>query len=246
MNALTQPRTLKYAPLSWARHLPACGYLTTPIPVPNPAFLDHFNHLPTDDYAPHAQRQRRFSQYKGMWNNAAWQAELLPCLPFVQYNTGNPMIEGIERHFEPINPACRVDSYINNVLSTIGADKEQPYHLDVHQYRVYATREMDGLAVPEGRHQDGQECVAILVFKRHAIEGAELSLFDLETGNPFHTTIIEENQMIFFDDRIMTHDATRIQLAGKSDKGFRDYMVMNINPWNTRRYGARADRPILG
>jgi hypothetical protein len=85
-------------------------------------------------------------------------------------------------------------------------------------------------------HRDGQECVAILVFRRHLISGAELRLIDAKTQQIFARTVVGENRGIVLDDHKMMHDASPVT-ATSSDKGFRDYVVININPWENRRYG---------
>jgi hypothetical protein len=209
------------------------------LPKPAPGFLESFDRLAFDTYAPNAQRFRRFSQYIAFFDcKAELTLERLPHRPFVQSAKYNSYSGGIPRKFEPIEPRIDVKPYINQLFELLDIERSLRYHIDVHQYRVYGKPEAAGTSVPEGPHSDGMECVAILVFQRQGItpRSAEFSLIDPQTKKPFFSTVVGAGEGILLDDQKMLHDAAPIAAAG-SEQGFRDYIVVNINQIENRRYG---------
>lgn len=171
-----------------------------------------------------------------------WALEKLPHRPFIQSVKFNSHSGGILRHFQPLE--CDVTQHVADIMEQIKADKDREFHLDVNQYRVYATQIMQGVSVPEGMHQDGHEIVGIMVYRRQSINGAELSLHRLDTREIFIKTIIQENEAIVIEDEKMLHDATNVT-ASSTEIGVRDYIVVNINSWENRRYGPEFERDAL-
>ncbi len=213
------------------------------LPEPSRALLDSFDNLPADRYAPNAQRERRFAQYLAFFN---YKRELLlrrlPDRPFIQSAQYNPLSGGIPREFAPIEPQCDVTPYIEQLFTLLQIDRSRKYHLDVHQYRVYGTPDAAGMSVPEGPHMDGMNLVFILVVRRHEItdKSAEFSLIDPVTRQTFFTTVVGEGEGIGLDDQKMLHDASPVIAAGP-ERGYRDYIVVNVNLLDERRYGRRHE-----
>jgi hypothetical protein len=223
--------------------IPEKGWQRFRILPPQQSFLHSFDDLVFDHYAPHCQRYRRFSQFKASFVDGLWEFALLPHRPFIQSAQYNSFSGGILRHFEPL--ACDISPYLDEVLALLRTNTQHAYHLDVHQYRVNATAETNGISVPEGPHRDGQQCVVILVFRRHNINGAELSLHDPVTKEAFYKTIVGENEGVVLDDEKMLHNASPITATG-ANKGYRDYVILNINEWSERRYGEDFERQAIG
>ena len=124
-------------------------------------------------------------------------------------------------------------------------DPNQAYQLDVHQYRVEATKHSEGNPAPEGPHQDGHEIVGIIVLRRHNVEGAKNTLFDLK-GHKFKELTLQNNECLFIEDGKMLHDATPITVQNfEEGDGYRDYVVININRWDNRRYGIQFEKNTL-
>ncbi len=219
--------------------MPSEGWLKFKLSPPDKTLLDSFNNLVADQYAPHCQRYRRFSQYKITSVDENWSLEKLPHRPFIQSAKFNSHSGGILRHFEPLE--IDVSKPVAEIMDRLNADKFQEFHLDVNQYRVYANENAQGISVPEGMHQDGHALVGILVYRRHLIEGSELTLHRLEDREMFLKTIVEENEAIVIEDEKMYHNATNVSATTK-ETGFRDYIVVNINRWEDRRYGPEFER----
>lgn len=209
------------------------------LPVPSAAFLKSFEVMPKDTHAPDAQRHRTFSQFMARFDrDGELLLKLLPHRPFVQSAKYNSLSGGVLRLFEPIAMPEEVKPYVQQKLELLSVDKARKFHIDVHLYRVYATAEASGNPVPEGAHRDGMEAVAIDVLRREGIteDSARFSLINPETKRPFLTTVVQAGQGFMLNDQKMLHDAGPIATSNL-ETGHRDYIVININRWEHRRYG---------
>jgi len=205
--------------------------------------LDSFDHLILDQYVPDARRYRRFSQFRVYWEGGEWMLEKLPHRPLVQPKSLNYSTGGVRREFESMT--ADPSAVMNQILTEVKLDTNIDWHLDINQYRVYGSRLSPGVSVPEGRHRDGHKFVKIVVFRRHNIEGCELSLYRTlsKTESPFYQGVVEENEAIILDDELMFHDATPVNGIGtEDDPGHRDYFSTALNPWSERHYGPEFEK----
>lgn len=218
------------------------GYHIVDIPAPSEALLNSFDDLPIDKYCGGRQRFQRFSQYRLRFVNGHWHLQRLPHRPLLQPRNYNQKSGGVPRHIAPLQ--TDVTTWIDAALQAGQLDTTREWHLDINQYRVITTPDIEGISVPEGAHQDGHHYVIIFVFRRHAITGSTLSLLPLDTGLPILQTVIGAGQAIIIDDTRMRHDATPITAVG--EYGYRDYLGTALNPWEERRYGDEFEEKILG
>ena len=132
------------------------------------AFADSWNDLHTDTYMADGgrYRRRRFGVYaagrQGAIERAAHQAHFQT----LDYNHLNG---GIERWFEPIEPAISDGASLRTILEYCralfsrlvpGTDK---WHIEVHQFRIEAKPGQAGKPTPEGMHRDGVDYVLVLL-----------------------------------------------------------------------------------
>ncbi|HFQ4907233.1 TPA: 2OG-Fe dioxygenase family protein [Vibrio vulnificus] len=205
--------------------------------------LDSFNYLKKDQYAPHARRYRRFSQFKVYFKNK-WIFELLPHRPLIQPKSINSASGGVLREFEPMQ--ADPSRVMGNIFERLGIDKSKIWHLDINQYRVYGGKEEHGISVPEGRHRDGHQYVQIIVFERKDILGSQLSVYKTMSKDEipiFSDTIMPGEAIILNDERVF-HDATPV-LGTKDVDGYRDYFSTALNYWENRNYGEEFEREAL-
>ena len=205
---------------------------------PTPQLTESFNNLPDDSYAKQALRQRRFSQFRASHTKKGWRFQTLKHRPFVQSAEDNPLVGGVARHFEPLE--CDVNPLLAGMLQQLGSNSEEAFHIDVHQYRVFTQDGQAGSPVPEGAHQDGHNIVGIMVIKRHNITGGKTTVTNLD-GQEVTAAILQEGDAFFLKDPEYYHDTSQIT-ATTEGKGYRDVFVINVNPWDERRYGAEFAR----
>ena len=201
--------------------------------------MREFDTLAFDPYTGGKQRYRRFSQFKLFVKDGEWRTELLPHRPFVQSKTYNGVVGGVYRQFEPIrfDPTPQVAAGAR----AASLDKEQLYQINVHQVRVITSRDIKGVAVPEGPHRDGHDFVMNAIFSRHNITGGVSQLMPTGGGACFFEDILQVNEAIIMADDKMWHNATDIIPTG-DQPGHRDIMIISFNAWERRRYGDEFER----
>ncbi|MCE7578150.1 2OG-Fe dioxygenase family protein [Aliivibrio fischeri] len=203
---------------------------------------DSFNYLKKDQYAPHARRYRRFSQFKVYFDDK-WVFELLPHRPLIQSKSINTASGGIAREFEPMD--TDPSKVMGDIFEKLCIDKSRAWHLDINQYRVYGSKSEQGVSVPEGRHRDGHQFVQIIVFERKDITGSVLSLYNtLSEEKPRFSDVILPGEAILINDEQVFHDATPV-LGTKEIDGYRDYFSTALNYWENRNYGEKFERDAL-
>jgi hypothetical protein len=186
--------------------------------------------LPSDQYLLDGGRYRTrrhscfiFDQQKLMQvpHRAHWQP--------VTYNA---LHGGIERWFEPIEPATADHFAFKSLMTAFGALAESylPTNsavtqrcIEAHQFRI-GTDEGIGRPTPEGAHRDGVDLVAVFMVARHAVKGGETRVFDAFGSHGERFTLDEPWSLLLLDDAKMIHESTPIQPI--SSGGYRDTLVL--------------------
>ena len=103
--------------------------------------------------------------------------------------------------------------------------------VDVHQLRVITLEELGGSApvAPEGIHQDGYDCIAMVGIHRSNIEGGELKAYTGKDSKAILTHALKDGQMLFLSDRVMWHYATAIIKKDGLAQGYGDWFVLCAN-----------------
>ncbi len=142
----------------------------------------------------------------------------------------NALHGGMERWFEPIEPAIASDPAWGNLLLGLAdicsaAMPAPRWHIEAHQFRIDTS---DGLGrpTPEGAHRDGVDFVAVLLVARHAIKGGETRVFQANGPDGQRFTLGEPWSMLLLDDARVIHESTPIQPL--DDDGHRDTLVLTF------------------
>ena len=227
--------------------LNAEGYTLISLPPAGEELLATFNNLVLDPYCGGSQRYRRFDQYHIRFVDRSWKLVLLPHRPFIQSRKYNRFAGGLLRDFEPlcIDPAI----YVDVCAKAIPLPVDIEWQINVHQCRVIAQPGILGISVPEGPHQDGHEYTAILVSKRHQINGALTSLYPVGEGEAFFTTVLENNQALVFSDERMFHYTSNLEPF--NGFGHRDLWMIVFDKWDgasrneNKRYGTEYEKAAM-
>jgi hypothetical protein len=208
---------------------------------------DFWNNLPADKYLKDGgrYRQRRHSSF--VVNQSSVTA--VPHRAHWQPLSYNALHGGIDRWFEPCEPEFMNSSVLHDFLLHLGEqfnqlptqqiNKEKPWYVEVHQFRIDTT---DGIGrpTPEGAHRDGVDYVAVLMLKRESIKGGETRVFESVGPQGQRFTLNEPLSLLLLDDARVVHETTPIQPIdpeGKT-KAWRDSLVI------TFRREAFQDSPI--
>ena len=145
---------------------------------------------------------------------------------------------GIERWFEPIEPAIAAGETFGAVvrfgLALYGALRpDSRWHIEAHQFRIEARPESAGLPTPEGVHRDGVDFVTVLLVDRvniasgtttmHAPDGRLLGSFTLAA--PCDAALVD-------DFRVM-HGVTPVHPVDPSRPAWRDVLVVTYKTKGT-------------
>lgn len=144
----------------------------------------------------------------------------------------NALHGGIERWFEPLDPALTADPAWNALLVGLARTAsslrgEQPWFVEAHPFRIDTT---DGIGrpTPEGAHRDGVDLVAVILVARHAIKGGETRVFDARGTQGVRFTLEEPWSALLLDDERVIHESTPIQPLDPDRPGHRDTLVITL------------------
>jgi len=180
-----------------------------------------FAALTLDPYCPGRYRYRAASRFA-----CRHGLRLLPLVPLYQSPEYNPIAGygGVKRHY-PNLPASLLRS---GALACLAAEWQaliaEPIEtLSVHMIRTTAP----GLPVPEGRHRDGNDWVGIFVAARHNVteSSGETTVWDRD-GEVVFRDVVQSGELVVFDDRLTTHDASPIEAEGGA-AAWRDVLIFS-------------------
>jgi hypothetical protein len=148
----------------------------------------------------------------------------------VEYNA---LHGGLERWFEPMDPAVVAQPVWTRLLRSLAAacsalEGAQPWFVEAHQFRIDTT---DGIGrpTPEGAHRDGVDFVVVALVDRAGVKGGETRVFDAEGPSGIRFTMSEPWTTLVLDDARVIHETTPIQpLDQAAPGGHRDTLVLTF------------------
>ena len=197
-----------------------------------PAELDaltpYWERLPPDSQLKDGGRYRRrrhscfvidADRIEAVPHRAHWQP--------VEYNA---LHGGIERWFEPIEPAMLGQPAWQRLLLALAARADalrgrRAWYVEAHPFRIDTT---DGIGrpTPEGAHRDGVDLVAVLLVARRGIKGGETRLFEADGPQGLRFTLQQPWTLLLLDDARVIHESTPILPLGPD--AHRDTLVVTF------------------
>ena len=204
----------------------------------DPSYLDDikssFNDLPETDHADGSYRLRKYSRvavsYKmpsgETWPKNITEVEDLNVNTFTQSTKYNEHQGGMKRNFDGIDKAVLNSAGMCEMASVFreGCKLGDYFTMDVHQMRVRCTGGATQLS-PEGWHQDGYDCIAMIGVNRCNIFGGEILLSISKTEAPFLQAVMDSGTMVIVDDSHLWHNGRSIQPVINSKPAYMDAMV---------------------
>src|SRR5688572_18008862 len=195
------------------------------------AFAASWNDLALDMHLPdgHRYRRRRHATLSARAGERGFRREARQ--PHYQGLEYNKLVGGIERWFEPIEPAVATGATFAAVvalgLELCGRLKpDVDWHIEAHQFRIEARPDAAGQPTPEGVHRDGVDYVIVMLVDRaniesgtttvHALDGRELGSFTLTTAC---------DAALVDDSRVM-HGVTQVRPLDPARPAWRDVLVV--------------------
>jgi hypothetical protein len=183
--------------------------------------------LPKDTYLRDGGRYRSRRHSCFVQDLSAGNAEV-PHRAHWQPTDYNALHGGIERWFEPIDPAVRAHGEWLKLLAGFGTLFAQlhptsRWFIEAHQFRI-DTAEGIGRPTPEGAHRDGVDYVVVILVERRDVRGGETRVFQARGNAGVRFTMTEPWTALLLDDAAVIHETTPIQPDASA--GVRDTLVI--------------------
>ncbi len=198
-----------------------------------PAFAASWNDLARDRYmADHGRyRRRRHAVYAAP---AAGTITRQPHQPHYQSRTYNALNGGVERWFEPMDPAVgdgasmqAILAYCRRVFGAL-APRVCNWRVEVHQFRIEARVGMAGLPTPEGIHRDGVDYVLVLMIRRCNIASGTTTVYAPDRTPLGSFTLTDPLDATFLDDHRVYHGVTAVEPLDPALPAYRDVLVVTF------------------
>ena len=198
-----------------------------------PAFAASWNTLGDDRYlaARGRQRHRRHAVFSAAADGAI---RLEPHQPHYQSLTYNALQGGIERWFEPVEPAIADGASLRRILAFcrdgFGALVPQVRHwrIEAHQFRIEARADAAGEPTPEGMHRDGVDYVLVLLIDRENIERGTTTIHAPDGRELGQFTLARALDAALLDDRRVFHGVTPVVPKDPAQAAHRDVLVVTF------------------
>jgi hypothetical protein len=196
-------------------------------------FAESWQRLEPDFYlAKHGRhRRRRFAVFRVA---ATGGIERMPHQPHYQTLEYNPLQGGIERWFDPIEPAIGAGASLQAILHfcrdlfTPLAGHLGPWHVETHQFRIEARFGEPGQPTPEGMHRDGVDYVLVLLIRRENIASGTTLIGTHSDGFFSSFTLAHPFDAALVDDHRVYHGVTPAEALDASLPAYRDVLVVTF------------------
>ena len=156
-----------------------------------------------------------------------------PPAPHYQSLNYNALNGGIERWFEPLEPAIADGALLRGLcalclMALRARHPEANWHIEVHQFRIVAEVGQAGNPTPEGVHRDGVDYVLVMMVRRENIASGRTDLYD-DDGRPVSSfTLVEPRAAVLLDDRRLAHGVTPVVPVDERQPSYRDVLVITF------------------
>lgn len=198
-----------------------------------PSFDASWNDMPLDTYMADGGRYRRRRHATLSVAASATTAKLAPHQPHYQSLDYNNLNGGIARHFEPIRNDIVEGASMTALLGLCikvfaNLMPHRAWHVELHQFRIEAGAQHQGMPTPEGVHRDGVNYVMVLMVKRHNINEGTTTIHEAD-GRPLASfTLTEPLDMTLVDDTRCLHGVTPVVPVNPELPAFRDVLVVTF------------------
>jgi hypothetical protein len=194
------------------------------------AWLGFWDRLPPDAYLRDGGRYRQ--RRHGSFIVDGETVRAVPQRPHWQPVEYNALHGGLERHFEPIEPALLDDPLWRRLLVVLAARASalrgpQPWFVEAHVFRIDTANGI-GRPTPEGAHRDGVDLVTVTLARRRGIKGGESRVFQASASAGLRFTLDAPWTTVLLDDARVVHETTPIQPVTPGEPGFRDTLVLTF------------------
>lgn len=198
-----------------------------------PAFVASWDRLGDDAYlaAKGRHRRRRHAVFAA---GATGSITHQPHQPHYQSRTYNALQGGIERWFEPLEPAIAAGASLARILAFCRdefgalAPATARWHIEVHQFRIEARAAEAGEPTPEGVHRDGVDYVLVFMIDRTNIARGVTTIHAPDGHELGHFTLAHAFEAEWIDDHRVFHGVTPVLPKVPGEPAHRDVLVVTF------------------
>ena len=198
-----------------------------------PAFAASWNALGDDRYLAARGRHRR-RRHAVFTADADGAIRREPHQPHYQSLAYNALQGGIERWFEPLDPAIADGASLRRILAFCRdgfgalAPQARNWRIEVHQFRIEARADAAGEPTPEGVHRDGVDYVLVLLIDRENIERGTTTVHAPDGRELGQFTLVQAFDAALLDDRRVFHGVTPVVPKDPAQAAHRDVLVVTF------------------
>ncbi|MEL0638768.1 2OG-Fe dioxygenase family protein [Marinomonas sp. TI.3.20] len=200
-------------------------------------FRDSWNDLCLDEHMKDngKYRFRRHATFSSLASSSIWYQE--PDQPHYQSVDYNNLNGGVERYFKTFKKETVKNKIFKNVMDFLVKLFSQmkpicSWHIEAHQFRIYADINKHSSPTPEGIHRDGVNFVLMLFVDRYNIFGGETSIYDSNKKLIGKYIFSEPTELVIVDDENIFHGVSPIYKENMDDIGYRDMLVITFKDKN--------------
>jgi len=194
-------------------------------------FADSWNDLGLDTFMADGgrYRRRRFAAFSAL----PGAVERKPHQAHWQSRDYNPLNGDVQRWFEPVTDAIADHPVTQGVIKAglelfhpLSPASEQPWHVELHQFRIEARAGEQGLPTPEGAHRDGVDWVIVMLVDRQNVDSGVTDIFAPDGTSLGSFTLVAPGDAVFLDDHRVLHGVTPIRPLDPALPAVRDVLVV--------------------
>lgn len=198
-----------------------------------PTFAESWSRLEVDGYmADHGRyRRRRHAIFSA---DAVGEIRREAHGPHYQSLDYNPLHGGVERWFEPIEPAIGSGASLGSILrfcrgifGALAPDVAR-WKIELHQFRIEARAGEPGQPTPEGVHRDGVDYVLVLLIRRENIASGTTTIHAPDGRSLGSFTLTEPFDAVLVDDHRVHHGVTPVTPLDPARPACRDVLVVTF------------------
>lgn len=198
-----------------------------------PGFMASWNDLAPDRYlAEQGRFRRRRHAVYALSSDGAGMRERHQ--PHYQSRAYNPLQGDIERWFEPIAESIGSGAVLQRILKfctcAFGAlaPDVRLWRCEVHQFRIEASKDLEGQPTPEGVHRDGVDYVLVLLIDRQNIVSGTTTIHTARSEELGSFTLTYPLDAALVDDARVFHGVTPVHPEDPSSPAHRDVLVVTL------------------
>ena len=160
----------------------------------------------------------------------------LPPAPYFQSSDVNPYAGGMSRQFAPLLDKSLNNPFLHELIKfnfrqfpVDSSLADQPWEIDVHQFRIVASEDEPGEPTPEGIHHDGDDFNCIHLIARQNVSGGVNSVYDNDCNQLASYTLRQPMDSIVVWDPHVMHGVTPIHPKNPGEPAIRDVLVLGYN-----------------